>query len=346
MMNFMTRAFKKVIKSTEGNKVKVYIISGFLGAGKTTFIQQLIQELPDPSKILVLENDFGQVNLDGAILREKGYTVRELTSGCICCSLAGDFRRALADILDTKDLEYIIIEPSGVSQLSDILAICKDPSIAKHIELTGCVSIVDAMRAPMYYKNFGIFFKDQIAYSSQVFISHQEDDQLLQETLEIIRVLNPAAPIYILPWEEITLSKYISMHPHEQAVSSLAPTQTIENHKGHHTDRNHPEIPHHDHIAHHAQAKDSFLTCTVECTLPRTISEWHLHLQALIDTNTSGQILRLKGCIPLSTGGQALVQYNGTSLEITPTTLHDSYLTIIGPSLNNDALQSFINGTM
>ena len=136
------------------------------------------------------------------------------------------------------------------------------------------------------------------------------------------------------------------MYPREQAVSSLAPNKTVENHEGHHTARNHPEIPHHDHIAHHAQAKDAFLTCTVECTLPRTIDEWQDHLKALIETNTTGHILRLKGCIPLSTGGQALVQYNGSGLEITPTTLHDSYLTIIGPSLNNDALQSFINGTM
>lgn len=346
MMNLITRAFTRAKQRASSHKVKVYIISGFLGAGKTTFIQQLIKELPDPQRILVLENDFGQVNLDGALLREQGYTVRELTSGCICCSLAGDFRRALVDILDTQDVDYIIIEPSGVSQLSDILAICKDSSIAKRIELTGCVSIVDAMRAPMYYKNFGIFFKDQIAYSSQVFISHQEEEELLQNTLEIIRVLNPAAPVYIVPWKEITLSKYISMYPREQAVSSLAPNETIENHKGHHTARNHPEIPHHDHIAHHAQAKDSFLTCTVECTLPRTIDEWQDHLKALIETNTTGHILRLKGCIPLSTGGQALVQYNGSSLEITPTTLHDSYLTIIGPSLNDDALQSFINGTM
>ena len=210
MMNLITRAFTRAKQRASSHKVKVYIISGFLGAGKTTFIQQLIKELPDPRRILVLENDFGQINLDGALLREQGYTVRELTSGCICCSLAGDFRRALVDILDTQDVDYII-EPSGVSQLSDILAICKDSSIAKRIELTGCVSIVDAMRAPMYYKNFGIFFKDQIAYSSQVFISHQEEEELLQKTLEIIRVLNPAAPIYIVPWKEITLSKYISM---------------------------------------------------------------------------------------------------------------------------------------
>ena len=175
MIKLISRAFTRAKQNLSSHKVKVYIVSGFLGAGKTTFIQQLIQELPDPTRVLILENDFGQVNLDGAILREKGYTVRELTSGCICCSLAGDFRRALVDILDTQDVDYIIIEPSGVSQLSDILAICKDSSIAKRIELTGCVSIVDAMRAPMYYKNFGVFFKDQIAYSSQVFISHQED---------------------------------------------------------------------------------------------------------------------------------------------------------------------------
>ena len=186
MMNLISRAFTRSKQNLSSHKVKVYVVSGFLGAGKTTFIQQLIQELPDPTRVLILENDFGQVNLDGAILREKGYTVRELTSGCICCSLAGDFRRALVDILDTQDVDYIIIEPSGVSQLSDILAICKDSSIAKRIELTGCVSIVDAMRAPMYYKNFGVFFKDQIAYSSQVFISHQEDEDLLQNTLEII----------------------------------------------------------------------------------------------------------------------------------------------------------------
>ena len=150
MMNLITRAFTRAKQRASSHKVKVYIISGFLGAGKTTFIQPLIKELPDPQRILVLENDFGQVNLDGALLREQGYTVRELTSGCICCSLAGDFRRALVDILDTQDVDYIIIEPSGVSQLSDILAICKDSSIAKRIELTGCVSIVDAMRAPMY----------------------------------------------------------------------------------------------------------------------------------------------------------------------------------------------------
>ena len=172
--------------------IPIVIISGFLGSGKTTFLQHILKEHKSTDKILIIENDFGETSLDAVNLAKSGATVREVTSGCICCSLQGNFQQALLDILQNYEIDVIYIEPSGVSKLSEIIHTCKDEEIAKSAYVHASVTTVDAMQAPMFIKNFGLFFKDQIAH-----------------TKRMIRDLAPNTPIHEEAWDTLSLRDYI-----------------------------------------------------------------------------------------------------------------------------------------
>ena len=171
--------------------IPITIISGFLGAGKTTYLQHILNCRNTNERILIIENDFGETSLDAKQLSATGATVREVTSGCICCSLQGNFKNALIDILSTQDIDQIYIEPSGVSKLSEILYTCDDDDITSKAYISMIITIVDAMQAPMAIKNFGPFFKDQIKHCYAILLTHIEDEKQVEKAKQLIVELAP-----------------------------------------------------------------------------------------------------------------------------------------------------------
>ena len=188
----------------EGNEMtKIDIISGFLGAGKTTLIQKLIKEVYAGQKVVLVENEFGEIGIDGGFLKDSGIVVNEINSGCICCTLQGDFRNALQEVVKKYDPDHIIIEPSGVGKLSDILAVVKD---VEGLQLNSYSTVVDAKRCETYHKNFKEFFDDQITTASCIILSRTQlvDEETLQKDIAIIRELNNDARIITTPWDDLS----------------------------------------------------------------------------------------------------------------------------------------------
>ena len=188
----------------EGNEMtKIDIISGFLGAGKTTLIQKLIKEVYAGKKVVLVENEFGEIGIDGGFLKDSGIVVNEINSGCICCTLQGDFRNALQEVVKKYDPDHIIIEPSGVGKLSDILAVVKD---VEGLQLNSYSTVVDAKRCEIYHKNFKEFFDDQISTAACVILSRTQlvDEETLQKDIAIIRELNHDARIITTPWDDLS----------------------------------------------------------------------------------------------------------------------------------------------
>ena len=188
----------------EGNEMtKIDIISGFLGAGKTTLIQKLIKEVYVGKKVVLVENEFGEIGIDGGFLKDAGIVVNEINSGCICCTLQGDFRNALQEVVKKYDPDHIIIEPSGVGKLSDILAVVKD---VEGLELNSYSTVVDAKRCEIYHKNFKEFSDDQISTAACVILSRTQlvDEEILQKDIVIIRELNHDARIITTPWDDLS----------------------------------------------------------------------------------------------------------------------------------------------
>ena len=188
----------------EGNEMtKIDIISGFLGAGKTTLIQKLIKEVYAGKKVVLVENEFGEIGIDGGFLKDAGIVVNEINSGCICCTLQGDFRNALQEVVKKYDPDHIIIEPSGVGKLSDILAVVKD---VEGLQLNSYSTVVDTKRCEIYHKNFKEFFDDQISTAACVILSRTQlvDEETLQKDIAIIRELNHDARIITTPWDDLS----------------------------------------------------------------------------------------------------------------------------------------------
>ena len=183
---------------------KINIFSGFLGAGKTTLIQKLIED-GFKDKIALIENEFGEIAIDGGFMKEAGVEIKELNSGCICCSLVGDFEQSLKQVMDTYHPERIIIEPSGVGKLSDVKKAVATV-LSDDVVMDGCIAVVHAKKCKMYARNYGEFFIDQIAHADCVVLSRSQDvtEKKLAETMEIIRKYNEKAPVVTTPWEEIS----------------------------------------------------------------------------------------------------------------------------------------------
>lgn len=185
---------------------KIDIISGFLGAGKTTLIKKLIAEALQGQKVVLIENEFGEIGIDGGFLKESGIQINEMNSGCICCSLVGDFNAALKDVLSQYEPDRIIIEPSGVGKLSDVIKAVQKIVDGENVVLDSYITVADVKRAKMYLKNFGEFYKNQVQYASTIILSRTQDvkEDKLEKTIELIRTLNDRSPIVTTPWEDIT----------------------------------------------------------------------------------------------------------------------------------------------
>ncbi|MDY3928531.1 MAG: CobW family GTP-binding protein [Clostridia bacterium] len=230
---------------------KIDIFSGFLGAGKTTLIKKLIKEAYVGEKLVLIENEFGTIGIDGAFLKDSGIKINELNSGCICCSLVGDFSKALKQVLEEYNPDRIIIEPSGVGKLSDVTRAVE--SVDADIKINGLTTIADANKCKMYMKNFGEFFNDQIENAGCIVLSHTDNinDEKLQGVIDMIKEHNSSAVIISTSWDKLDGKEILAAVERkdtlEEALKNLSKEQCPV--CGHHHD--HDEHHHHDDEEHH-----------------------------------------------------------------------------------------------
>ena len=249
---------------------KIDIISGFLGAGKTTLIKKLLKEALNGQKVVLIENEFGEIGVDGGFLKEAGIEIKEMNSGCICCSLVGDFGTSLKEVMEIYHPERILIEPSGVGKLSDVAAAVANVDFEEEIVLNSAVVVVDATKCKMYIKNFGEFFVNQIEHAGTIILSRTGNisEEKLNKAIEMIREHNGEATIITTPWEELegqaildTMEKVSDMekelleeakHHHEHHPEDCTCGCHDHEHHEHHHDHEHHEHHHdHEHHEHH-----------------------------------------------------------------------------------------------
>ena len=225
---------------------KINIFSGFLGAGKTTLIQKLISD-GFTDKIALIENEFGEIAIDGGFMKEAGVEIKELNSGCICCSLVGDFEKSLKQVMDTYHPERIIIEPSGVGKLSDVKKAVATV-LSDDVVMDGSIAVVHAKKCKMYARNYGEFFIDQIAHADCVVLSRSQDvtEKKLAETMEIIRQHNPEAPVVTTPWDELRGSQILAALANSPLLSVSEVEQEQHEHDHDHHDHEHDHEHHHE----------------------------------------------------------------------------------------------------
>ena len=251
---------------------KIDIISGFLGAGKTTFIKKMLQEGFKGEQVVLIENEFGEIGIDGGFLKDAGIEIREMNSGCICCSLVGDFGRSLKEVVDTYHPDRILIEPSGVGKLSDVIKAVRDVEVNIDAELNSFTTVVDATKCRMYKKNFGEFFSNQIEYAGAIILSRTDKakDAKVQEAYQILRELNEKAPIITTPIAQLSGEKLLETMEHsktlEDELLSEIHTHVHEHHHEHDEnctcgchDHDHEHEHHHDHEHEHDE------NCTCGC---------------------------------------------------------------------------------
>ena len=322
--------------------IKVDIFSGFLGAGKTTLIKKLIKEVFAGQQIVLIENEFGEIGIDGGFLRDAGINITEMNSGCICCSLVGDFGKALKKVADEYHPDRIIIEPSGVGKLSDVRRAVEDASKEAGLEINALVTVADASKIKMYMKNFGEFYNNQIENAGAVILSRTQ--KLSQEkqlqAAELIREKNPKAVVITTPWDDITGGQILKAI---EGTDSLA-KELMEEAEHHHHDEecgcgHDHEHHHHDHDEecgcghdheehdhehhhhydengvcscghhhdedghhHHHHADEVFTSWGRETPRKYTKDELEQILKTLSDSEEYGIVLRAKGMLPDTEG--------------------------------------------
>lgn len=235
---------------------KITIFSGFLGAGKTTLIKKLISEGYKGEKLVLIENEFGDIGIDGGFLQDAGIEITEMNSGCICCSLVGDFGKALEKVLADYSPDRILIEPSGVGKLSDVIRAVQNID-AHDVQLDGFTTVVDAKKCKMYQKNFGEFFNNQITYASCLILSHTGglSEEKLEDCVRRLKELNPAAPIVTTDWDKLTGQQLVDAMTQKNTLDDeLSALLEEANHHHHHHD--HDEEEHEHHCCHHDHDHD------------------------------------------------------------------------------------------
>ena len=231
---------------------KIDIISGFLGAGKTTFIQKLLSDALKGENVVLIENEFGEIGVDSGFLKNAGIEIREMNQGCICCSLVGDFESSLKEVIEQYHPDRILIEPSGVGKLSDILSAVKTVSENLDVKLDGAVTVVDATKAKLYNKNFGEFFDDQIRFATSVVLSRMDiaSGEKAQEAVNIVRGINPHANLITTALTELSGEKLLEIIGKEENLEEelLAEVKAkAAHHHEHHHDHEHHHEHHHEH---------------------------------------------------------------------------------------------------
>ena len=230
---------------------QIDIISGFLGAGKTTFIQKLLQEALKGENVVLIENEFGEIGIDSGFLKNSGIEIREMNQGCICCSLVGDFETSLKEVIETYKPDRILIEPSGVGKLSDILSAVKTVSANLPVHLDGAVTVVDSSKAKLYNKNFGEFFDDQIRFATSIVLSRTDiaKEEKVEEAVQIVRALNRKANLITTSIQELSGEKLLEIIGHEENLEE-ALLREVKEKAEHHHEHHHEHEHHHDEHCH------------------------------------------------------------------------------------------------
>ena len=319
---------------------KVDIVSGFLGAGKTTLIKKLIQDGWNGEKLVLIENEFGEIGIDGGFLKEAGIQVTEMNSGCICCSLVGDFGTALKEVVTTYAPDRIIIEPSGVGKLSDVIKAVQDVAEEADIVVNNFVAVVDAGKCKMYMKNFGEFFNNQIEYAKTIILSRTQNTKQdkLETVVGMLREHNDKAAIVTTPWDEISGSQILSAMEEKTKFeeellkqAEVCPECGHHHHDGecchhdhdhegheheHHHDHDHEGHEHEHHHHHdgecscghhhdhdgHQHADEVFTSWGKETPHKYTEEDMKAILEQLANEEGYGVVLRAKGIVPAVEG--------------------------------------------
>lgn len=289
--------------------IKIDVISGFLGAGKTTLIKKLFESRLKNEKVVLIENEFGEIGVDGAFLKDSGVEIKEINSGCICCSLVGDFSKSMKEIVEKFAPDRIIIEPSGVGKLSDIIKAIE--KVEEPLKINIVATVVDGGKCKMYFKNFGEFYDDQIKQANTVIVS--KTDKLSEEktlaAVELIKSLNPKATVVTTPVVELEPDKLLDVLEGDVAnVDELLKSLAIDHddedehdhccHHHHHDDDNEDEHEHHHHHHHGHDADEVFTSWGEETPVAFSYDELDKILSALCEENSDlGIILRAKGVV-------------------------------------------------
>lgn len=320
---------------------KVDIISGFLGAGKTTFIKLLIENVFAGEKLVLIENEFGEIGIDGGFLKDAGIEITEMNSGCICCTLVGDFSKALRKVIEEYHPDRVLIEPSGVGKLSDVSKAIEHVKKEADIEIEGRITIVDGKKAKMYLKNFGEFFKDQVAYANTIVVSRTQmmEDHSIEECVKMLREENKEASIISTSWDK--LSKEAIEH-------ALSPDTQLEgifeeekcpvcDHEHHHEGACGCGHEHHHH--HHHHADEIFTSWGQETAHKYTEEELDFLLKALSETEGYGTILRAKGIVEMENGAWKQFDLVPQEYEVRESAAdYTGRLCVIGTDLKGDEL--------
>ena len=280
--------------------VKVDVISGFLGAGKTTLIKHLLGHAYAGENVVLIENEFGEIGIDGGFLREAGIEIREMNSGCICCSLVGDFASSLKEVVNRYNPDRILIEPSGVGKLSDVVKAVENVKDELELEICYKVAVIDVTKCKMYLKNFGEFYKNQIESANTIIFSRTDiaKAEKVEEALGLVKELNENAAVITTPVTELEDEVLLSALKNTGAAKNLIDEEEL--HEHHHHDGECCCGHHHDH-EHHHHADDVFTSWGMETS--KAYSKAKLEeIFNKFDNETKGTILRSKGILKSDEG--------------------------------------------
>ena len=300
---------------------KVDIFSGVLGAGKTTLIKKLVKEVFAGKKIVLIENEFGEIGIDGGFLKDAGIEIKEMNSGCICCSLVGDFGTSLKEVLNTYHPDRILIEPSGVGKLSDVMKAVQNAGLGTEVELNSAVAVVDASKCKMYIKNFGEFFINQIEHAGTIILSRTDvaSEEKVKQAVELIREHNEKATIITTPLAQLEGKEILAAIEGAKDLEAELMEQVKAMHDDHEHHHHHEEDEdehehHHEHDEnctcgchdhdhhHHHHADEIFTSWGFETPATYTTAEVEGFLKELDNEEKYGIVLRAKGMIPAADG--------------------------------------------
>ena len=320
---------------------KIDVISGFLGAGKTTLIKKLLEEAIAGEQVVLIENEFGEIGIDGGFLKDSGIEIREMNSGCICCSLVGDFGKSLQEVITRYQPQRVLIEPSGVGKLSDVMKAVRDVSADLDVALNSSVTVVDVKKCKMYMKNFGEFFNNQIEYAGNIVLSRTDiaEPEKIEAAVALIREHNQTASVITTPLSQLTGAQLLEIIEKPDTMMEELMAQVKEEFGGHYRDHeedghhhhhghDHEEGEHHHHHGHdheeehhhhdgecgcgchdhhhHHHADEIFTSWGIETTVPCTREKLEGLLEKLAETTAFGEVLRAKGMLPSGEEGRWL----------------------------------------
>ena len=356
--------------------VKIDIISGFLGAGKTTLIKKLLKEAFEGEQVVLIENEFGEIGIDGGFLKDAGIEIREMNSGCICCSLVGDFGASLKEVVEKYHPDRILIEPSGVGKLSDVIKAVQGVEEDVDIQLNSYTTVVDAKKCKMYMRNFGEFFDNQVQYAGAIIMSRTDivDEKKAMESMELLRSINEKAAIITTPIEKLDGKKILEVMEHPVSLADELLKEEHEHHHhhdhddecdcGHDHDHEHHHYDHdecgcghdhdhehhhhdhddecgcgHHHDHHHHHADEVFTSWGRETIKKFTREGLEKMLESLSASEEYGVILRAKGMLPAEDGTWIYFDMVPEETEIREgSPEYTGRLCVIGSKLNEEKL--------